>query len=306
MTSRPCNPEADVLASSIRRSKLSIVALLLFLAPALRAQPSSPAAVLVDVPMLSRGASPAVNVMVNGQGPFLFLIDTGAQGDARADSSLVSKLGLKPSGQTESGDGSGRTRTVEQVTLDRLSLGQLEFRNVEAPSRDYNTSARVAPIAGILGFNLFRGHLLTLDFLNRRVRVESGSLLPADGKTILDYDAPYDTPILEAVMGGFRLAADVDSGDTGGISFPAALVRILPQLSGPKAVGTGRTVSNAFVLSEVKLRGVLRIGEHELADPTIRFNEVHDNINLGAQFLSAYTLTFDQRNRRVRIVGRGE
>jgi hypothetical protein len=52
----------------------------------------------------------------------------------------------------------------------------------------------------------------------------------------------------------------------------------------------------------VKLRGVLRIGEHEIADPTIRFNDIHDNINLGAAFLANYVVTFDQRNRRVRIV----
>ncbi len=36
--------------------------------------------VAVDVPMLFRGPMPAVEVMVNGQGPFLFAIDTGAQG----------------------------------------------------------------------------------------------------------------------------------------------------------------------------------------------------------------------------------
>ena len=158
------------------------------------------------------------------------------------------------------------------------------------------------PIDGILGFNLFRRHLLTLDFINRRVRVETGSLPPADGKTILDYDTPYDTPIIEAVLGGFRLAADIDSGDIGGISFSATLARILPQLSAAKAVATGSTVSNTFVMNEVKLRGVLRIGEHELAEPTVRFNEIHDNINLGAGFLSGYILTFDQQNRRVRIV----
>jgi hypothetical protein len=258
--------------------------------------------VVADVPMLARGSSPAVHVTVNGEGPFLFLIDTGAQGKARADSSLVAKLALRRTGTTDSGDGSGRSRTLEEVTFDELRIGSLRFRRVNAPSRDYNGSARVTPIAGILGFNLFHQHLLTLDFINRRVRVETGSLPPADGKTILDYDAPYDTPIIEAVMGGFRLAADIDSGDTSGISFPATLVRILPQLSEPRAVATGQTVSNTFVLNEVKLRGVLRIGEHELPDPTVRFNEVHDNINLGAAFLSGYILTFDQRNRRVRII----
>jgi hypothetical protein len=38
--------------------------------------------------------------MVNGKGPFLFLIDTGGQGQARADVSLVQRLGLSTVGQS--------------------------------------------------------------------------------------------------------------------------------------------------------------------------------------------------------------
>ncbi len=38
---------------------------------------------VADVPMLFRGTMPVVEVTVNGQGKFLFAIDTGAQGMAR-------------------------------------------------------------------------------------------------------------------------------------------------------------------------------------------------------------------------------
>jgi hypothetical protein len=262
-----------------------------------------PSRVVVDMPMLSRGTSPAVNVMVDGKGPYLFLIDTGGQGEARADSSLVADLGLAAVGRDVSGDGSGRNnRILDRVVLDRLDVGGVEFRNVPALSRDYNRSPSIPRIAGILGYNLFKDYLLVLDFPGRRVRLEKGALPPADGKTILDYEAPYDTPIVEMSMGGFRLLADVDSGDLGGISFPKTLAEMLPRTTEPRLVGTGRSISNEFEVREVKLRGNLRIGEHEIADPTIRFNDVHDNINLGAAFLANYVVTFDQRNRRVRIV----
>jgi hypothetical protein len=292
----------------VRNKILTLLALLaaaLAVSPA-GAVPRQPAnRVVADMPMLFRGTSPAVDVMVNGKGPFLFMIDTGGQGKARADLSLVSRLGIAAVGRAVSGDGSGRNdRRLDLVTFDRLNVGGVEFRHVSAPSRDYNGSTRLPPIAGILGYNLFDGYLLTLDFVARRVRLERGALPPADGKTILDYEAPYDTPVVEMTMAGYRLVADVDSGDVGGISFPQALVQALPHIGEPRPAGTGRTVSNEFQVSEVKLRGVLRIGEYELADPTVRFNEVHDNINLGAAFLGGYTVTFDQKNRRVRIVGR--
>jgi hypothetical protein len=291
----------------VRKQILQLAVLLAAAAPVGAAPPRPPVRVVAEMPMLFRGTSPAVSVMVNGKGPFLFMIDTGGQGKARADLSLVGRLGIAAVGQAVSGDGSGRNdRRLDLVTFDRLNVGGVVFRHVPALSREYNSSAKLPPIAGILGYNLFDGYLLTLDFIGKRVRLERGALPPADGKTILDYEAPYDTPVVEMTMGGMRLVADMDSGDIGGITFPEALVQALPHIGDPRVVGTGRTISNEFQLSEVKLRGVLRIGEHELADPTVRFNQVHDNINLGAAFLGGYTVTFDQKNRRVRIVGRPE
>ncbi|MEA3049408.1 MAG: hypothetical protein QOG84_1244 [Sphingomonadales bacterium] len=294
----------------VRTKILALVALLAAASAASTAGTAAgrpPVRVVADMPMLFRGTSPAVNVTVNGKGPFLFMIDTGGQGKARADVSLVGQLGIAPVAQAVSGDGSGRNdRRLDVVEFDRLDVGGVEFRHVPALSREYNRSAKLPPIAGILGYNLFDGYLLTLDFIHKRVRLEAGALPPADGKTVLDYEAPYDTPIVEMTMAGLRLVADVDSGDIGGISFPQALVQALPHIGEPKVVGTGRTISNEFEVSEVKLRGVLRLGEHELADPVVRFNPIHDNINLGAGFLAGYIVTFDQKNRRVRIVGRPE
>lgn len=294
----------------VRKKILELVALLaavLAASPVGAAMRPPPVRVVADMPMLFRGTSPAVNVMVNGKGPFLFMIDTGGQGKARADVSLVGQLGIARVAEAVSGDGSGRNnRWLDVVEFDRLNVGGVEFRRVPALSREYNRSAKLAPIAGILGYNLFDGYLLTLDFIAKRVRLERGALPPADGKTVLNYEAPYDTPIVEMTMGGLRLVADVDSGDIGGITFPQALVQALPHIGEPRVVGTGRTISNEFQVSEVKLRGNLRIGEHELADPIVRFNEIHDNINLGAAFLAGYIVTFDQKNRRVRIVGRPE
>jgi hypothetical protein len=276
--------------------------------PAAAAAPRRPASrVVADLPMLFRGTSPAVNVMVNGRGPYLFLIDTGAQGQARADASLVGKLGLPVIGHDLAGDGSGHNdRQLDRVRLDRIAVGGVVFRRIPAPSRDYNRSGKVAPIAGILGYNLFSDYLLTLDFIHKRVRLERGALPPPDGKTILAYEAPYDTPVIEMTMGGFRLVADMDSGDVNGISFPETLAETLPRQSEPRVVGTANTLGNQFAVSEVKLRGTLRIGEQQIVDPAVRFNPVFDNINLGAAFLADYVVTFDQKNRRVRIVGRPE
>ena len=102
--------------------------LLLLAAP--RAVVTGPVAAIVDLPMQFRGLEPAVDVMVNGQGPFLFAIDTGATDDARVDSSLIARLNLRISGTDRVGDGSSaKKRTVGTVLLDSLSIGGLEFQH---------------------------------------------------------------------------------------------------------------------------------------------------------------------------------
>lgn len=82
---------------------------------------------VVDLPMRFRGPEPAIEVMVNGQGPFLFAIDTGATDQARIDSSLLERLGLRVSGSDRVGDGSGGTglkvRTVHGHPAVDIAIG---------------------------------------------------------------------------------------------------------------------------------------------------------------------------------------
>src|SRR5262245_14992862 len=76
---------------------------------------------VVDVPMLFCGTGPAIEVMVNGAGPFLFYIDTGAQGFARADASLVPRLALRAVGTTAAGYASSE----KHVALDEVRFETL-------------------------------------------------------------------------------------------------------------------------------------------------------------------------------------
>ena len=116
---------------NFRLNALVFAAALLLACPFLcAAQQQKP---VLDVPMLFRGATPAVEVSVNGKGKFLFAIDTGAQGTARVDSTLVERLGLKVTGQVNASDGSGQNvRSLDVVKLDSISIGDVQFRDVEA------------------------------------------------------------------------------------------------------------------------------------------------------------------------------
>src|SRR2546429_9369824 len=82
----------------------------------------------VEVPMQTGDGMPTVEVMVNGQGPFVFGFDTGAQAGPRIDASLVEKLNLKATGEVQAIVPSGRNQQASATfQFDSLSFGSLRF-----------------------------------------------------------------------------------------------------------------------------------------------------------------------------------
>ena len=256
----------------------------------------------VDVPMLTADHLPAVHVMVNGQGPFLFGIDTGGQGSARVDSALAHRLGLEVVGQARTGDPSGHnTRVMNLVQIDALEIGGARFEGLSAAVRDYNEPRAGEPIDGILGFGLFHQALLTLDYPGARVRIEPGELPAADGQEIIPLRLDRGIPSVALTVGPVTIDADVDAGAMGGFMLPASMIGQLKLAAPPKVVGKARTVSNEFEIQEARLDGAVKLGRHEFAGATVGFQPVFPMANVGSRVLRDFVVTFDQKNARVRF-----
>lgn len=278
-----------------------LLALSLLFAHSQQAQTAGGRSPVLDVPMLFRGPMPAVEVLVNGQGPFLFAVDTGGAGQARVDRSLVDKLKLKTVGQVRASDGSGNSvRSMDLVELDTLALGGVEFKKVRAASRDYNSSPNMPRVDGILGFGLFEDYLLTLDFPAKRVRLERGELPRADGAEVLSFESPRGIPVVELGVGGHKVKAHLDTGNTvGAFVLTTALVEKLTPASAPVTVGRARTVTSDIEIKQVRLKDSIRLGRFEFAEPTVVFPALGEAANLGSRLFGEFSLTFDQKNKSV-------
>ena len=259
-----------------------------------------------SVEMLHSGHLPVVMAMVNGQGPFRFAIDTGAAGAARLDSSLVARLGLPVSGQVRGGDPSGRnSRVMDVVEVRSLEIGGARFEGMSAAVRNYNERHMGDPVDGILGFGLFSECLLTLDYPGNRVKIARGELPPADGRDVLAFEMSHGVPTVKLQVDSLTMDADVDAGSMGGFSLPASLAAKLPLVSEPRVVGHARTVSNEFEITAAELRGTVRLGRNEFAGATVSFQPVFPMANVGSRVLKDFAVTFDQKNRRMRLVRGG-
>ncbi len=262
----------------------------------------------VEVPLRDGGPLPAVEVEVNGQGPFLFWVDTGATGSARADVSLVEKLSLKAVGEVQVQDGLGQAGPPMQlVRIDSLRVGSAEFIGLEAATRDYNRQlpSGFAHIDGILGFHLFTDTLFTIDYVGKRLQIARGELPPVDGQEILALTAGGRGPRISLGIGGKTVEAEIDSGFQGMIQLPAEIAQ--PLLAGePVVVGRARTVTGEFEIKEAPIAGTLKVGRHQLSNPRVTIAAVPGPLVLGSGFLRHFAITFDQRNGRVRFARKAE
>lgn len=249
------------------------------------------------------GSMPAVEVMVNGRGPFLFGIDTGGQGSARIDTSLMEKLGLQSSGQIGGSDSSGRNpQAMERVRLSALEIGGLRFADVQAGARNYKSMPRMSELDGILALGLFADYLVTLDYPAKVLRLTKGELPNANGADVMDYKSDRGVPMVELRIGESTIPARFDSGNMiGGFVLPASMAEKLAFAEEPRVVGRARSVSGDVEIKEGRAKDVFRIGRYEFAEPRVTFPAPGETANIGANVLSDFALTFDQKNGRVRL-----
>jgi predicted aspartyl protease len=114
-----------------------------------------------------------VPVMINGRGPYRFVVDTGADRSVIADDVALS-LGLIK-GNEVSVQGVVRTVSTRVVGISDLSFGSITRRNLNLPllSRSYMGAD------GYLGLDAVDGSRVTLDFANRALKVARPRTLSA-------------------------------------------------------------------------------------------------------------------------------
>jgi hypothetical protein len=127
---------------------------------------------IYSIPLELIHDKPYVSVLVNGHGPYRFLIDTGTGTDALVTPALAEQLHLPVVGRAHLTDPSGLGEQRSEIArIDSLSLGGAEFSDVDAVVHKLYGDANCE---GVLGFTLFEDYLLTLDFPGHRMTLATG------------------------------------------------------------------------------------------------------------------------------------
>ena len=215
------------------------------------------------------------------------VLDTGASHSAVDPDSIRRATGRK-------------ARAGKKVKLKNGSAGPLALRKITVEVHEMDHLMRVigAPMDGILGFDTFRGMLLTLDYPKREVRVSRGSLPEPDNETVFR-DYGKSRPYLAVPVGDERVAVLVDSGSTGELTlresddlhweFEPVEVRASVRYKGIRLDRAGRLADD------------LIYGPLTLEKPVTEV--VEDGTRLaGFKILRRFVWTFDGKSKRIRML----
>jgi predicted aspartyl protease len=203
-------------------------------------------------------------VMINGQGPFRLVVDTGAS-HTTISPELASRLALPPTPRAALMlNGVTGAEEVPAVAIARLQAGDLVLENLEAP---VVWATIMAGADGILGVAGLRKERIFVDFRKDRIAISRSYGNRADMLRIPANRVTGGLLMVVARIGGVRVNAIIDTGAERTLGNPA----LLSALRARKWLKAPAQVTSVFgTTTEVSVGEVQPIPQITLGDATIK------------------------------------
>ncbi|WP_235522709.1 retropepsin-like aspartic protease, partial [Caulobacter sp. Root342] len=214
----------------------------------------------------------SVKARVNGQGPFDFLVDTGANSSV-ITAELASQLDL-PRGASSNLHSIAGSQSVETAKVATLSVGKRSRANM---------TVAILPreqlrIDGVLGLEWLDRASLLLDFKRRRMTVgEALPLVDAQTVTVEAKLLPGGLTLIDAFMPLQRLIAFVDSGSMATVGNLALLeaARRNKAVLGSLADTELRSVTGQVLSGRTAVLSRLTLGKMTLRNVPLIIGAIH-------------------------------
>lgn len=225
---------------------------------------------------VDRALRMTVPVMVNGQGPFQFVIDTGADRTVISEE-LATRLGL-PAAGTAKLHAMGGSGTVDIVKIETVQVSTNIAKKVKAAA----LPQRYVGADGLLGIDSLKGQRVVMDFVSNTMRVEPASApeqAVPDNSDVIVVTARTklgQLVMVDADANGQKVWVVVDTGAQNTVAntkLRQILVKRVPKTQ-IKAIGMldvlGRTTPAEYTIVDR-----LRIGGVAMGNAAVAFADVH-------------------------------
>tara|TARA_R110002073_G_scaffold121657_9_gene264298 strand:- start:6804 stop:7886 length:1083 start_codon:yes stop_codon:yes gene_type:complete len=216
-----------------------------------------------------------------------FLYDTGASSTYVDPDSIERVSGMRLSSR-------------QRARIDDASIGELSVSmSARVTELDHLSMALGREIDGILAFGAFDDFLLTLDYENAEMRLETGELPRPDNETVFSANGPDSRPWLRVRFEGRTRRMLIDSGAALGVLGVNDLHRY-DLMEPARPVGASVRFSTIEYRDGGRLADPVFLGPHRIETPLV--SEVPRTEIIGGEIMRHFTWTFDQDNERVRLV----
>jgi predicted aspartyl protease len=215
---------------------------------------------------LAGGAQPLIllPVYVNLNGPFEFILDTGA-GTSLLSAELAKQLDIQVTGSKE-GQSAGGKVSVSLARVDSLAVGEVNLDDVDVGIVDLTHIGKTvgAKVDGDLGYNFLKHFQVTIDYRNCEIRLDDPKRVQSFGR-----GAKTEVPIRLASPAKPLILVDLHANGRGPFQFAidtgTSTTVIAPELAkqlgvesspvGPGTTGGAPVDFSAGVLQSFQLGG---------------------------------------------------
>jgi predicted aspartyl protease len=251
-----------------------------------------------------------VDGMVNGQGPYTFLVDTG--GHTILSTEVAKQLGLGSEGAataTGAGDDISRSGYAE---VRELAFGGLKFHNQVAIviPLSYDTSIEGIRTDGVVGFELLRRFSVRIDYQAKQITFSDSKHFDPRGSGLAIPLEFYDSnPEVEGSVAGHTARLVIDTGARHEVALTTPFVNsshFRDLYPGAVRVLAGWGIGGKIVSPVVRVPNV-KLGAVTVQGPVVTLTEAKGGVfsdpaydgNIGSGLLKRFVVTLDYAHHRL-------
>jgi len=217
-----------------------------------------------------------VAVMINGQGPFHMILDTGA--NLAVSPEVARKAGLKVESSGETGGVGEHSVPVQYTQVHELCFGPVHLENLESAILSTADSSYVfgrVPVDGYFGLEVFQKYVVSHDYMNRELEFYDPEKYSYEGPgEAIAFHRDGNIPVIHASFDGIEAEFGVDTGARSALILYGPFVadnrlveKYQPRFQGVSGWGIGGPVRSYMIRSQS-----LRVGHFELHDLIARLS----------------------------------
>ena len=245
-----------------------------------------------------------VDVMINGKGPYHFMLDTGSPYTVLM-TDIAAELGIKAADLPEESADSKERTMVKTGQLDSLRFGGARVEDLNCLILPAQSGA---PFRGVLGAAVFQQYVVTIDYAAHTLTLSDPIKFTYQGKGVLvplTIAEDDDHAVMSAKVDGIAARFALDTGLDGAIKLFGGFVKQhdLLKKSPPKQtkiVDSGPLGDETMtaMLSTLTMGKNVFHDVHTLLQAPDAATSLPADGTIGGEILRRFTVTFDYTNKR--------